>query len=97
MNAIRGNGMPSLTRQAKNFAAAISRSAHAAANLKPVFVPKDVLSAREAICAVCDENLSGRCRQCGCGVRSQFLRKTHLATERCPLDPPKWDFYNLEK
>lgn len=45
---------------------------------------------REAICKECPENLEGRCRKCGCGVRSQFIRKTHLATERCPLNPPKW-------
>jgi hypothetical protein len=30
---------------------------------------------------------------CGCGVRSQFIRKTHLATEQCPLNPPKWSKY----
>ena len=29
-----------------------------------------------------------------CGVRAQatrgFIGKTHLATERCPLEPPRW-------
>jgi hypothetical protein len=57
---------------------------------KSVIVPPEVRAAREAICAGCEENLAGRCRKCGCGVRSQFLRKTHLASEQCPLPEPKW-------
>jgi len=53
-------------------------------------VPIHIRAERETICASCEENLSGRCRKCGCGVRAQWIRKTHLATERCPLEPPKW-------
>jgi len=33
------------------------------------------------------------CRLCGCAVRrsgSAFLNKIKMATERCPLRPPKW-------
>jgi hypothetical protein len=94
MKALHGNrapgGFPSLPRQARNLAAAATRAIGAALAGRPIRVPEDVLKEREAICAACLENLSGRCRKCGCGVRAQLIRKTHLATERCPLDPPKW-------
>jgi hypothetical protein len=84
------NGLPGLPRQARNLAAAATRTIGAALAGRPVFVPENVRRERETICAICEENLSGRCRKCGCGVRAQLLRKTHLATERCPLNPPKW-------
>lgn len=82
--------LPSLPRQARNLMAAATRAIGAAITGRSVFVPADILAHRESICGACEENLSGRCRRCGCGVRAQFLRKTHLATERCPLNPPKW-------
>jgi len=82
--------LPPIPQQVRNLAAAASRVIGAVVKSKPVFVPAAVREYREAICLVCPENLAGRCRKCGCGVRSQFLRKTHLATERCPLPEPKW-------
>jgi hypothetical protein len=85
---------PSLPRQARNLAAAATRAIGAAISRRPLLVPPDISLHRETICAACEENLSGRCRKCGCGVRAQFLRKTHLATERCPLNPPKWDAWS---
>jgi hypothetical protein len=84
------SGLPGLPRQARNLAAAAARTLRAALAGRPIFVPPDVLKARESICATCEENLAGRCRKCGCGIRAQFLRKTHLATEHCPLTPSKW-------
>lgn len=90
MQAANGNRSPSLPRQARNLAAAATRVLGAAIRGHPIRVPPEILAARESICAACEENLSGRCRKCGCGVRAQLLRKTHLATERCPLTPPKW-------
>jgi hypothetical protein len=94
MKALHGNrtprGLPSFPRQARNLAAAATRAIGAALSGRPVLVPEEVRLERETICAACPENLSGRCRKCGCGVRAQLIRKTHLATERCPLNPPKW-------
>jgi hypothetical protein len=96
MRAFNGNRFPSIPRQAGNVVAAATRVIGAAIAGRPVRVPPTILAQREAICAACEENLAGRCQKCGCGVRSQFIRKTHLATEKCPLDPPKWDIFNLQ-
>lgn len=93
MHALNGNRFPSPITQLRNVAAAASRVVGAAIAGRSVLVPPNILQERETICAACEENLSGRCRKCGCGVRTQFLRKTHLATERCPLNPPKWSQY----
>jgi hypothetical protein len=88
--ALHGNRLPSLPRQIGHLAAAATRTIRAIVKNEPVFVPVTVREQRESICAGCEENLSGRCRKCGCGVRAQLLRKTHLAREQCPLNPPKW-------
>jgi hypothetical protein len=93
MKALGGNRLPSIPRMARNAIAAGTRVLRAVAARQPIRVPPDVLEQREAICAGCYENLAGRCKKCGCGVRAQLLRKTHLATEQCPLNPPKWDRY----
>ena len=82
--------LPPIPQQVRNLAAATTRALGAALTGRSVFAPPEIRAAREAICLVCSENLAGRCRKCGCGVRTQFLRKTHLATERCPLPEPKW-------
>lgn len=91
MNALGGNRFPGLTRQVRNVAAAATRAVGAVVRRQSILVPAAVRAEREAICAACEENLVGRCRKCGCGVRAQLIRKTHLATEQCPLDPPKWE------
>ncbi len=51
-------------------------------------VGDDELTRRLAICATCPEwePIEGRCRQCGC----YGAWKARLASEHCPLDPPKW-------
>jgi hypothetical protein len=90
MKALGGNRFPSFPRQARNVAAAASRVVSAIVNRAPVLVPSEIRSTREIICSICEENIAGRCRKCGCGIRAQLIRKTHLATERCPLEPPKW-------
>ena|SRR5579859_733381 len=86
--------LPSVGEQFGNVLSAGARAVGAAIRGKSIVVPPEVLKEREAICAGCEENLSGRCRKCGCGVRSQLIRKTHLATERCPLNPPRWIEYS---
>jgi hypothetical protein len=84
---------PSLGQQLANAAKAAGRVVGAILKSQPVSVPDDVLASREAICGVCPENVAGRCRKCGCGVKGAIGFKTRLATERCPLTPPKWDVY----
>jgi hypothetical protein len=59
MNAFNGNRLPSVARQVRHASAG-----HA------ILVPPDVRALRESLCAACEENLSGRCRKCGCGVRA---------------------------
>ena len=101
MRSFRQNQFPSLPRQAGHALAAATRVLGAAVTRQPIRVPPNVLAAREAICAACEENLNGRCKKCGCGVRSggpganRFIRKTHLATEQCPLNPPQWLKYEV--
>ncbi len=78
---------PSLVKQAGNALGAIGRAVGAVVAGEPVKVAGDVYEARTAICEACSEYdaAADRCRACGChGV------KRRLATERCPLDPPKW-------
>lgn len=46
----------------------------------------DTIAARRATCDGCDKRDGTKCGACGCPIEN----KTALATERCPLDPPKW-------
>ena len=83
-------GYPSLARMAGNALAAAGRVAVAFAGGEAVRVPESVYEARMAVCGPCEHFDPGprRCRQAGCGC---FLDlKARLATEACPLDPPKW-------
>ena len=49
---------------------------------------EDVVNKRWNICQACPELTdTNRCRQCGCFMKV----KTHIATSKCPLNPPKWD------
>lgn len=49
------------------------------------------------ICKACPfytETDRPRCRKCGCSVNNQpngITNKIAMATESCPLDPPKWE------
>ena len=91
---------PSLPRQAGHAVAAVGRVLGAVVAGRAIRVPPDVQTAREAICSGCEENLNGRCKKCGCGVKSghgtiRWVRKTWLATEQCPLTPPKWLKYDI--
>jgi hypothetical protein len=75
---------PSRFRRAIHFARSMGR--WFTAGLKTVSDTEQ--TRRLAICRACPEFDAepGRCRQCGCIGRW----KTRLATEHCPLDPPKW-------
>jgi hypothetical protein len=82
--------MPSLSTQAANALGAALRATQAVLSGRSALVPREVRAAREAICATCEENIAGRCRKCGCGIKRQWIRKPQLASEQCPLNPPKW-------
>jgi hypothetical protein len=85
-----GSDFPTIGQQLVNAAGAAARAMASVMHGSPLIVPIGVELQRQMICADCDENKSGRCRVCGCGVSAQFIRKTHLATEKCPLPVPKW-------
>jgi hypothetical protein len=80
---------PSLAEQAGNLLAAAGRIVAAAVQGEAIMVPAAVLEERKSICAGCEQfdPGPGRCRLCGCYTS----RKLTLATESCPLDPPKWN------
>ena len=56
-------------------------------------VPESVYQERLAVCLPCEHYHLAQCRKCGCGVRGRIIAKARWASERCPLDPPKWDVY----
>ncbi len=85
----RPDEFPSLAHQALSLAGAVGRVVAAVARGEPVKVPPAVYYERLAICRECEFNTERpagvRCSKCGCGGM-----KLELATERCPLDTPKW-------
>jgi hypothetical protein len=81
-----GKAMPSLGRQAANVAGAVGRAVVAAITGQDVFVGEDILARRRATCAACEHLVGAKCVLCGC----PYERKIKLATEQCPLNPPKW-------
>ena len=70
-----------------NAGGAVVRVAGAAIRGRPVAVPEEVAAERLAICKACEkyDMSKSRCKACGC-----YTLKTSLATEQCPLSPPKW-------
>jgi hypothetical protein len=79
---------PPLTQQAASLAGAAVR--FVASGLK-VVAPEEQ-ERRLSICRgtdatpACEHYRGGKCSICGCIARW----KARLASERCPLDPPKW-------
>lgn len=49
--------------------------------------PRDAAAKRHVICIGCDRFKSGMCVECGCLVAA----KVRIASEQCPLEPPKWE------
>jgi hypothetical protein len=80
--------IPSLGKQAANLAGAMGRVVVAAATGQSVAVGDEERDRRLDICRACPEYdaANDRCRKCGCVGKW----KAKLATEHCPLDPPKW-------
>lgn len=82
-----GRAYPPLREQAGNLMGTVGRIVAAVARGDPVWAPAEVIGRRRAICEACEffDHSQARCRKCGCtGL------KLDLATERCPLEPPKW-------
>jgi hypothetical protein len=87
-HVLSGPDYPPLADQVESAAAAAGRALAAGVTSQPVLVDKAEQLRRLAVCGACP-NLDinrGRCTVCGCVVRY----KTRLATEHCPLDPPRW-------
>ena len=80
---------PSYFRQAMNYTAAMAK--HVANGRRTV--PLEVLEARQAECALCEERALDACAACGCPLEA----KLPLASEQCGMVkknlPPKWDRY----
>ncbi len=81
------NEYPPLAEQASNALGALGRVAGAVLTGSPVMVSEAVYAERTAICKACEhyDAVADKCRVCGC-----YGLKRRLATERCPLDPPRW-------
>ncbi len=79
---------PSWLTMAGNVASAAGRAISGAVQGERVARSVEEQGRCLVICQSCDQwDLArGRCRVCGCIGRW----KTRLATEHCPLDPPKW-------
>lgn len=82
--------LPSAGRMLLNAGGALARTVAAVARGAAVMVPDDVQRERIEICGACEfQRADGRCSKCGCYVTSAVLRKTAVATERCPIG--KWE------
>jgi hypothetical protein len=75
---------PPIAEQAANAAKAAGR--FVASGLKTV--DKAEYERRLAICKACDQYDAKQARCVLCGCRTKY--KLRMATESCPLDPPKW-------
>ncbi len=79
---------PSLFQQATNLTHAVGSALASAVRGEPVTVPQEEQDRRLAICHACEfwDSAQARCSKCGCF--GQW--KTWLASQKCPLNPPKW-------
>lgn len=82
---VESNKPPSFLRKTWNYAKALAR--HTVDGLRNV--PTHTYEHRLSICDACDLNENGVCqhRACGCNLEE----KARWRSERCPLNPPKWD------
>ncbi len=78
---------PSIATQARNLGGAIGRVVAAAVTGHPVKVSPEERDRRWALCMTCENLVNDRCKLCGCFFRA----KIELATESCPLNPPRWE------
>jgi hypothetical protein len=77
-----GTSFPPLATQAANLAGTVARFVASGGELA---TPEE-RARRLAICEGCEFFKGRRCVKCGCRLRA----KVAMASEHCPLDPPKW-------
>ena len=79
---------PSLFQQATNFAKATGAVVSTAVRGEVIIRSAKEQAEYLAICEACEkfDPTQGRCTICGCYARW----KARIASEHCPLDPPKW-------
>ncbi len=79
---------PSWTVMAGNLTRAVGEVVSAAVRGEPFVASKQEQGRRLAICHACEsyDPVGDRCRDCGC----YLAWKTRIASQHCPLDPPKW-------
>jgi hypothetical protein len=81
---------PSTATMVGNALSAAGRVIAAAVTGEAVQVPTEEFERRYALCRSNEcgqyDSAQDRCIKCGCVANL----KTRLATEHCPLDPPKW-------
>lgn len=87
LHAAKMTDLPPLVEQAKSAAEAVGRVVAAAVRGEPIRASDEEHARRLAICKACEYYRDGRCLKCGCVM----AWKSRLATERCPLEPPKWN------
>jgi hypothetical protein len=82
---------PGVFQQARAVVQAGGRVVAAAVQGKEVFVTDDVFNERESECLICPfvvKTDDGRFLKCSiCKCKQMKLR---IATEQCPLEPPRW-------
>lgn len=83
---------PGAMKQATTYALAVAKWELAG---KPTRTQEEI----DAVLAICEScpfytnDKRPRCRRCGCSVNNRpagLANKIAMATESCPLDPPKW-------
>jgi hypothetical protein len=90
----RRNSGPSVVRKATSFAVAQARWMAAGYPSRSAEQVAEIY----AICETCEHFVessspgTGACQVCGCQIRRMggLLNKIQMATESCPIDPPKW-------
>lgn len=60
---------------------------------KPLRSDEDIARIYDEHCQPCEHRQKSRCGICGCFLKrvGTKLNKIARATDRCPLEPPKWD------
>lgn len=85
--------MPPAHTQIKNALSAAGRVIGAVVTGQPILVSREVLAERQETCKACENFVGGRCRLCGC----YLSQKIRLATESCPMNPPRWTAIEQDK
>lgn len=82
---------PSLVKRICGYRKAVKKWTAAG---KPVRTDEEVQRIYKEHCSECEHfNTKGSCQICGCRVDKSagaLTNKIRMATENCPLDPPKW-------